>query len=478
MDLINSTSGIRNSQIFQKKRNSFSRFLTNILDGYPELLRVSLPLILSTSSLTLTLFADRLMLSWHGISDVAAVTPGGITYFTICCFFQGTAQYTNALVAMRHGAGDKIGCSRVVWQGIWFSLISFPLLLASIPLGCWVLGNTGHAPGLIELEKEYFTILMYSGVALPLNAALSSFFSGRGRTLSVLAGNLIGNIGNIILDYLLIFGNFGFPEMGIKGAAIATAVTNFFPTVYWAFLFLGKRFQREFRTRKEFRLDKTSFRTLLRFGLPSGAQFFLDIGAFTAFVLIVGKISELDLAVTNIALSIETLSFLPMVGLSTATCAIVGKYIGNRKVDIAEQRVWCAMSIALLYTGTMATLFWLAPEYLLRLFKPYQDTQADFGPLMAKGVVLVRIIAVYTVFDTIFIIFNGALKGAGDTRFAMWAQVIGAWVLFVPPVYVMVTYLEFGIFAAWSWLLLYVIGISVIFWLRFRSGYWKAIHVY
>ncbi len=296
--------------------------------------------------------------------------------------------------------------------------------------------------------------------------------------MSVLAGNLIGNIGNIILDYLLIFGNFGFPEMGIKGAAIATAVTNFFPTVYWAFLFLGKRFQREFRTRKEFRLDKTSFRTLLRFGLPSGAQFFLDIGAFTAFVLIVGKISELDLAVTNIALSIETLSFLPMVGLSTATCAIVGKYIGNRKVDIAEQRVWCAMSIALLYTGTMATLFWLAPEYLLRLFKPYQDTQADFGPLMAKGVVLVRIIAVYTVFDTIFIIFNGALKGAGDTRFAMWAQVIGAWVLFVPPVYVMVTYLEFGIFAAWSWLLLYVIGISVIFWLRFRSAYWKAIHVY
>ncbi len=176
MDLINSTSSIRNLQIFLKKRNSFSRFLTNILDGYPELLRVSLPLILSTSSLTLTLFADRLMLSWYGISDVAAVTPGGITYFTICCFFQGTAQYTNALVAMRHGANDKIGCSRVVWQGIWFSMISFPLLLASIPLGCWVLGNTGHAPGLIELEKEYFTILMYSGVALPLNAALSSFF--------------------------------------------------------------------------------------------------------------------------------------------------------------------------------------------------------------------------------------------------------------------------------------------------------------
>jgi MATE family multidrug resistance protein len=167
-----------------------------------------------------------------------------------------------------------------------------------------------------------------------------------------------------------------------------------------------------------------------------------------------------------------------MVGLSTATCAIVGKYIGSGKVDIAEQRVWCAIGIALLYTGTMATFFWVAPEYLLKLFKPYQETQADFEPLMTRGVVLVRIIAVYTLFDTIFIIFNGALKGAGDTRFAMWAQVIVAWVFFVPPVYVIVTYFEFGVFAAWFCLLLYVIGIGTIFWLRFRSGYWKSIQVY
>ncbi|MFH0958858.1 MAG: MATE family efflux transporter [Pseudomonadota bacterium] len=478
MDLIDSTSTVRNVEIYPSKSNSFSRFLSNVRDGYPELLRVALPLILSTSSLTLTLFVDRLMLSRHGIADVAAVTPGGITYFTICCFFQGTAQYTNALVAVKHGTGDKIGCSKVVWQGIWFSLISFPFLMASIPLGCWVLGNTGHAPNLIELEKEYFRILMYSSVALPLNAALSSFFSGRGRTSPVLIGNLIGNAANIVLDYLLIFGNFGFPELGIKGAGIATAITNFFPTIYWAFLFLGKRFQKEFRTRKEIRFDKASFRTLLRFGLPSGAQFFLDIGAFTAFVLIVGKISEIDLAATNIALSIETLSFLPMVGLSTATCAIVGKYIGSRRVDIAEQRVTCAIGIALFYTGVVAIIFWVAPEYLLKLFMPYQGNPDDFEPLMTRGITLVRIIAVYTLFDTIFIIFNGALKGAGDTRFAMWAQVVMAWFLFVPPVYFMVTYFELGIFAAWSWLLLYVVGIGAIFWLRFRSGHWKTIQIY
>jgi len=460
------------------KTNPISNVVENIRDGYSEVLRIATPLILSTSSLTLALFIDRLMLSWHSMTAVAAATPGGITYFTICCFFQGTAQYTNTLVAQRHGAGDRLGCSKAVWQGVWFSVFSLPFVLASIPLGRWLLAHTGHEPSIIELEKQYFTILMYSGVSLPLNAAFSSFFSGRGKTSYVLAGNLIGNLGNIALDYLLIFGNFGFPELGIKGAGIATAVTNFFPTVYWAYLFLGEKYQASYHTRKEIFLDSKIFRTLLKFGLPAGAQFILDVGSFTAFVLIVGKLGELDLAVTNIALSIETLSFLPMVGMSIATSAIVGEYIGRKRPDIAEKRVSCALSLALFYTGMAAILFWVMPEYLLGLFRPYQETTADFAPLVEKGVVLVRIIGAYTLFDTVFIIFNGALKGAGDTKFTMWAQTVAAWILFTPPVYIMTKYFGMGVFAAWSWLLVYVIVIGTVFWLRFRSGHWKTIRMF
>lgn len=418
------------------------------------------------------------MLSWHSRAEMAAVTPGGITYFTICCFFQGTAQYVNTLVAQSYGAGNRVGCSKAVWQGVWFSVASLPFLFVSIPLGSWVLGHTGHELNLIELEKQYFTILMYSSVSLPINAALSSFFSGRGRTSFVLYGNLMGNLGNILIDYLLIFGKFGFPEMGIEGAAIATAATNFIPTVYWAYLFLGKQYQEKYRTRKETHFDRKIFSTLLRFGIPSGGQFILDIGSFTAFVLIVGKLGEMDLAVTNIALSIETLSFLPMVGMSIATSAIVGKYIGRKQINKAEQRAYCALGLALIYSGLVAAFFFAAPEFLLSLFRPYQETQADFEPLLARGVVIVRIIAAYTLFDTVFIILNGALKGAGDTKFTMWAQVVASWIFFVPPVYMMTTYFGLGIIAGWFWLLVYVTAIGTVFWLRFRSGHWKTIHLF
>ncbi len=109
------------------------------------MLKLAIPLVLSTASLTLMLFVDRLFLSWHSQSAVAASTPGGITYFTICSLFLGTAQYVNAIVAQHHGAGDKPACARAVWQGVIFSVLSTPVILAMIPVEeqLWIGAATG-----------------------------------------------------------------------------------------------------------------------------------------------------------------------------------------------------------------------------------------------------------------------------------------------------------------------------------------------
>ncbi len=168
--------------------------------GYREVLRVAIPLVLSTASLTVMLFVDRIFLSWYSQTAVAASTPGGITYFTICSFFMGTAQYVNAIVAQHHGAGEKSACARAVWQGILFSFLAAPVILAMIPLGRLALDWSNHGPDLIPLEKQFFSILMMGGMLLPLNAALSSFFSGRGRTKVVMWGNIAGNAANALLD--------------------------------------------------------------------------------------------------------------------------------------------------------------------------------------------------------------------------------------------------------------------------------------
>jgi len=445
--------------------------------GYREVLRIAVPMILSTASLTVTLFVDRLFLSWYSLSAVAAAVPGGITYFTICSFFLGTAQYVNTLVAQHHGANDKPACARAVWQGVWFALISFPFILPAIPLGTAVLAGSGHEPDLVRLEIEYFSILMLGGAALPFNAALASFFSGRGKTRVVMWGNLLGNAGNVLLDYLLIFGNLGFPEMGIRGAAIATAITGFIPPAFWACLFLARKYQHQYRSRKQMSLDRRLFMLLLRYGVPSGVQFFLDIASFTAFILLIGRLGEVDLAASNIVMSIEMLSFLPMVGMSIATATLVGEYIGRSDLHTAEKSVHSSLKLALAYSGVMAVLYLAIPDFFVGLFGHRVEDGPGFDVVLEKSVVILRLIAIFTLFDTVFIVFSGALKGAGDTKFAMWAQIVAAWVFFVPPVYLIVEVLDMGVLAAWCWGVVYIVGLGTTFWRRFRSGRWKAIRM-
>lgn len=445
--------------------------------GYGEVLHIAVPLILSTASLTLTLFVDRLFLSWYGQSSVAAATPGGITFFTICSLFIGTCQYVNTIVAQHHGLDQKRACARAVWQGIWLSLLSAPLILLMIPVGSAILAMSGHQPDLVRLESQYFSILMLGGFALPLNAALSSFFSGRGRTGTVMWGNLIGNVANVILDYVFIFGKWGFPEMGIQGAAIATVLTVLMPSIFWAALFLSSQTNATYRTRTEWRLDSRLFFMLLTFGLPSGIQFFLDVASFTAFILLIGRLGEAELAATNIVLSIEMLSYMPMVGMSLATATLVGEYIGRHSLPVAEKSVKSALKLALAYAGTLAILYLLIPHQFLELFRYGSDEASAFGAVLEQGTTLLPLVAVYTIFDTVFIVYSGALKGAGDTRFAMWAQILGAWILFVPPVYVIVLYTNLGLWGAWCCGLVYIAVMGFVFWLRFHAGYWKDIRM-
>jgi MATE family multidrug resistance protein len=443
--------------------------------GYLEVLKIAVPLVLSTASLTLTLFVDRMFLSWHGQASVAAAVPGGITYFTICSLFLGTAQFVNSMVAQHHGRGDKHACGRAVWQGVFFSIAALPLILGCIFPGRMFLSWGGHPPAVLALEKDYFSILMLGGVMLPLGASFSSFFSGRGKTAVVMWGNLAGNAANIFLDYALIFGNLGFPPMGIRGAAIATAVTGVIPVVIWGSLFLSRRYRTEYRTVGGARLDKRLFVMLLRYGLPSGGQYFLDVGAFTVFVLLIGRLGEASLAATNIVMSIEMFSFLPMVGVSIAVATLVGEYIGRDRTDLAESSVRCALRMALGYIIVMALLYVLVPEPFIEVFRGGDGSRIAFDRIVETGSVILRLVAVFTIFDTMFVVYSGALKGAGDTRFAMWAQVLLSWVFFVPPTYFIVEYLHLGLTAVWTWCLVYVICLGTVFWLRFRSGRWKTI---
>ena len=305
--------------------------------SYRALLRIAVPLIITSTSFMVQNFCARMFLAWYSPEALQAAVPAGILFFTLVCGFMSTAAFANSLVAQYYGSGDLHSCSRSVAQAVLLALFSFPLILLLIPAGLWMLSVSGHSPAVLVEEKTYFSILMLGGVQMPLSSAVSSFFSGRGLTRVVMLCAIAGAMLNLLLNWLLIFGVGPFPEMGMAGAAIASVISGFVSPVVMLLLYFSPKNNRLYGTRRFFYFDAPLFRRLLRFGVPSGIHMTLDIGAFSLFVLLVGRLGETAFMAANIALSVNMIAFMPSIGIGQAAGIMVGQHMGRRDFDGASK---------------------------------------------------------------------------------------------------------------------------------------------
>ncbi|OQW97368.1 MAG: hypothetical protein BWK77_01855 [Verrucomicrobia bacterium A1] len=444
--------------------------------GLREVWRVAYPLILSTASLSLMQFCDRMFLSWYSGVSIRASLPAGILSFTMICGFFAVAGYGGTFVAQYHGAGEPRGCGRATAQAVLFAVLSWPvILLLFLPLGRIALRWTGHPPDVLAEELVYFDITMWGSLGSMASTAVAGFFSGRGDTRTTMWAYMAGNLLNIPLDWLMIFGRLGVPEMGIRGAAIATVIAGCVPPAILFALYFGRRANREFGTRATFRYDPVLFRRLLRFGLPSGVHLALDLTSFTLFVLLVGRLGPVAQAASNIALSVNTLAFMPILGLGIAASIVVGQYQGRREPEHAERGGWSALMLGMVYMAAIGSTYLLFPEFYTRLFSGEVAGAFRTGDLLPTVRPLLVILAVWSLADAADIVLAGALKGAGDTRFVMaWSLAI-AYGFFVTGEIVIVLVLELGLIAAWLWTCAYIAVLAAGYLWRFKSGRWKSI---
>jgi MATE family multidrug resistance protein len=356
------------------------------------------------------------------------------------------------------------------------SLIGGLLILIAIPFAVPIFKLVGHSPRVQQHEIEYFRILCLGSFFYIGSFALSGFFSGRGKTWPVMWVNVFTTIVNLVLDYALIFGRWGLPELGIKGAGIATVAAGVFSFFLFIAILAGGNTNRTYHSIKGWRFDRELFMRLLRFGFPSGVQFFLEMTGFTGFVLVVGRLGTASLAATNIAFNINTLAFMPMIGFGIAISVLVGQYLGADKPGLAQSAAYSGFHLTLVYMCAIAAAYVFVPDIFVAPFAHNADPQT-FSEIYQYSVVLLRFVAVYSIFDAMNIIFCSAIKGAGDTRYVMFVSVLLSIFVLIVPVYLVIEVLEYGLMYAWVLATAYVSLLGVIFYIRFLGGKWKSMRV-
>ena len=442
--------------------------------SYQLILTIALPLIITNSSQSLMQFTDRMFLAWHSPEALAACVPAGLLSFTIISFFMGSCGYTAVFVANYFGQKKYARLSVALWQGVLLGVISWLAIIALVPLGRFFIITTNHAPDVKTLEITYFTVLTLFGGLTVVNSALASFFTGQGRTAITMMSNIGGNIINVFLSYIMIFGKLGLPKMGIAGAAYSTVISGFCVTLFFLYLLFRPKLNKKFRIGKLFGFNKDALIRLLRFGVPNGFGMFMDVISFTIFVLFVGNIDSISLAASNIIMTLQTLEFFPLMGLTIAGQILMAQYRGAGKTDIGVKALYNVFKLSLIYEAALFFCFFTFPETILGAFIGVQTAQTN--AIYASAVILLPFLFIFTLGDTVYLAFGDGLRGAGDTKFQMKLMIVCASFLMLGS-YVIVEIYHGGLIALWTWMCIYGVLTGIMMMWRFFSGKWQEIDI-
>lgn len=446
--------------------------------GLADALRIVWPLMLSNSVSAVMQFTDRIFLSRYSDVAMQAAVPAGTLSFLLLCVLCVTIGYSGTFVAQFHGAGKRLSCARSLTQCFWLLSVTVPLTLLAIPVGHLLIGVSGHAADVAAAERTYFDIMMVGGLLLPLGAALDGYFTGRGFTRLVMCLSVAGSALNILLDWLLIYGHWGFPEMGVAGAAYATAGSfGAFVAVKAAIAFREPVFRGR-RRGAAFAFDRPLSLRILRYGIPAGLHVLLDMLTFTFFVFVIGRediADALGFCASNVCFNINHLLFSPLLGIGAGAGILVGNYQGAGDSASARRAGWTSIFIGWAFMGTALLLVALFFRPIVMLFLS-GNTALDMEKFVALCRVLVCIMASWCMSDAANVIAGGALKGAGDTRFVMVAGMAAGFGLWVPMVLAVARFRP-SVVNLWLTLPLYVFVLAVTFVTRWWRGKWRDIRL-
>jgi MATE family multidrug resistance protein len=371
-----------------------------------------------------------MLLEYSGTSMRAAISAG-LSAFMMAGIFIGLAGYASVMVALASGAGKKKDIGPLIWQSIFISLLSgLAIALFGLPLSS-VFSLFGHAGDLATEESVYFRILTLGAVFSLANTSLMCFWTGRGRTWTVVLVNILSILGNIFLNLLFIRGlSFPYiPAMGITGAGLATVASDVAKSLILFRLFLAPANRDSYCTLPRSLLRPSLLKKFIRPGLACGLQSLLSVGTLVLFnLLAAGALTVEGSLASSAAFTLNAAVQVPLLGLSAALAMLVGHGLGARDLGRARLAVGASLKLALIYSLGTALIFIFFPEALLSL-------AADRGKFPGLSWVLAASLlglsSVFFAIEGLSAVLSGALRGAGDAAFSMWAHAL-SFFFFIP----------------------------------------------
>lgn len=444
---------------------------------WKTILKVAWPLIIANSFWNLQLTIDRIFLGMYSTEALGAAMAVMGVFWVPMALLQQTSAYVTTFVAQYFGADEKEKIGASVWQSLYVALIGGTFFIGLIFLTPWFFSLVGHSQKLQELEVSYFNALTFSALPTALIAAVSGFFTGLGRTKTVIGINFVGLVLNVFFDYAIIFGNFGLPAYGIAGAGYATAIASLGASLYGLFLVFRPRHEEQFKIRSQWKMDFELIKKFLKFGLPSGMQWALEGLAFTVFLIVMGNLKngEAALASSSIAITVMMLSVLPSMGVAQAVLTLVGQKLGEKKSDEAVAITWSGVKISSLYMGLIALSFWVFPDFYLSWFKN-DGNLALWSQVQEIAPRILMIVGIFTIFDSVYLNISFALKGAGDTKVVSLIALVTPWPIMVLPAFLLKNH-DNAVILSWAFVAIYALSVTFILTMRFKQGKWKEMSV-
>lgn len=420
---------------------------------------------------TFVAFADNIMVGQLGTAELAAVSLGNSFVFVAMSLGIGFSTAITPLVAEADGAGNKAAGKSALKHGIVLCTLIGLALFGLIQLSKPILQYMQQPPEVVELSLPYLDLVAFSLVPLVMFQAFKQFSEGLSQTKYPMYATIVANVVNIILNYLLIFGSFGFPKLGIVGAALGTLISRVIMLIMLWYLLKKKKKFHDYVTGFNFKeIEKRVMRKIINLGFPSALQMFFEVGIFTAAIWLSGVLGKNPQAANQIALNLSSMTFMFGMGLGVAAMIRVGNQKGLHNYTELKRIAESIFLLTLMIEIVFAVLFLVGRHWFPTIYLDTGDlaNQMDNMEVIGLSAQLLLVAAFFQISDGLQVVILGALRGLQDVKIPTFITFIAYWIIGFPISYYLGLHTSLKSTGIWIGLLSGLTASAIMLYLRFN----------